>query len=72
MSPKPESAAPPTGGDADNDAGRDGRIGRLILNLPNAEPARWWQYDRDGDRGLVGLRVLPLPGESEDTGESWE
>ena len=74
MSPKPESAAPPTGGDS----GGDGRIDRLILNSPYAEPTRWWQYDHDADRGLENLHFLPLPEgsplpeASQDTGESGE
>ena len=78
MSPKPESAAPPTDSGAGNDPGGDGRIGRLILNSPYAEPARHRQYDHDADHGLESLRVLPileeslLPDESQATGESGE
>ena len=78
MSPKNEAMAPPTGGDAGNESGGDGRIGRLILNSPYAEPTRYRQHDHDADRGLESLRVLPLfedsplPEESQTTGESGE
>ena len=50
MSPKNEAMAPPTGSDAGNDSGNDGRIGRLILNSPYTEPTRYWQYDHDAGR----------------------
>ena len=71
MSPKNEAMAPPTGRHAGNDAGGDGRIGRLILNSPYAEPTRYRQYDHDADRGLESLRVLPSE-ESQDGDESGE
>ena len=76
MSPKREAMAPPTGSHSGNDAGGDGRIGRLILNSPYAEPTRYRQYDHDADCGLESLRVLPLleesllPEKSQATGES--
>ena len=72
MNPKQESAAPPTGSHSGTDSGGDGRIGRLILNSPDAEPARHRQYDHDADRGLEIFRVLPLPEERQDAGESGE
>ena len=78
MSPKPESVPPPTGSDSGTDAGGNGRIGRLILDSPYAEPTRYRQYDHDADRGLESLRVLPLieesplPEKSQATGESGE
>ncbi len=46
MSPKRETAPPAAGTDAPG----GGRIGRLILNSPYAEPTRWWQYDHDAGR----------------------
>ena len=78
MSPKKAAMAPPTGSDSGNDSGGDGRTGRLILNSPDAEPARHRPYDHDADRGLESLRVLPLleesplPEKSQATGESGE
>ena len=78
MSPKNEAMAPPTGGDAGNDSGGNGRIGRLSLHSPDAEPTRHRRYDHDADRGLESLRVLPLfeesplPEKSQATGESGE
>ena len=78
MSPKKAAMTPPTGSDAGSDPGGDGRIGRLILNSPYAEPARHRQYDHDADRGLESLRVLPileespLPEKSQATWESGE